>query len=131
MTDKSYRCRVCERSLTEDGQRLSEHPLAQSQWKTIELSTMVVDIVCRECENSPAALVSPEDHYFSAEEITACRKEVGREIGMRRSVYPKWVTSGRMKQAEADEHLDAMTRAYAILKWAEATGAKIAKPAQP
>lgn len=128
MTDKSYRCRVCERSLTEEGQRLSEHPLAQSQWKGIELNTMVVDIVCRECENSLAASVPPEGQYFTADEIVIARREVGREIGLRRNVYPKWVASGRMKQGEADAHLDAMTKAYAILKWAEATGAKIPLP---
>jgi hypothetical protein len=33
---------------------------------------------------------------------------IKREIAMRRGVYPKWVASGRMKQAKADHELAAM-----------------------
>ena len=36
------------------------------------------------------------------------RAAVVREIGMRKRVYPNWVASGRMKQAEADRQLAAM-----------------------
>jgi hypothetical protein len=43
-------------------------------------------------------------------------KEVGREIGMRKNVYPKWVASGRLSQAQADKQLAAMEAAYASLK---------------
>ena len=31
-----------------------------------------------------------------------------RELAMRRSVYPKWVDSGRMKQTEADHEISVM-----------------------
>lgn len=41
---------------------------------------------------------------------------VGREIGMRRATYPKWVKSGRMAQHEADRELAAMEAVYATLK---------------
>lgn len=34
--------------------------------------------------------------------------EVRREIRMRRSVYPKWVRSGRMEQVEADRQIELM-----------------------
>lgn len=34
-----------------------------------------------------------------------------REIAMRQNVYPKWVTSGRMKQDAADREIAAMTAA--------------------
>jgi hypothetical protein len=33
---------------------------------------------------------------------------VGRELGLPRNVYPKWVASGRLKQADADREIAAM-----------------------
>ena len=33
---------------------------------------------------------------------------VEREIAMRKAVYPKWVESGRMKQAKADHEIAVM-----------------------
>lgn len=42
--------------------------------------------------------------------------EVGREIGLRRYVYPGFVARGKMTQAAADEHLARMEAAYATLK---------------
>lgn len=41
---------------------------------------------------------------------------VGREIGLRRNVYPKWVASGRMKQQDADREIAAMEAVLATLK---------------
>lgn len=35
-------------------------------------------------------------------------KCVEREIVLRRRVYPRWVESGRMKQAKADQEIAAM-----------------------
>lgn len=43
--------------------------------------------------------------------------EVGREIGLRRSVYPTFIARGKMTQEEADEHLARMEAAYATLIW--------------
>ncbi len=40
---------------------------------------------------------------------------VKREIAMRKKVYPKWVQSGRMKQAEAHREIDRMTAALHTL----------------
>jgi hypothetical protein len=37
--------------------------------------------------------------------LVAQIQEVEREIALRRRVYPRQVFNGRMKQAEADEHL--------------------------
>lgn len=52
-------------------------------------------------------------------------KCVGREIGMRRGVYPKWVEAGRKTQAEADAEIAAMEAAYATLKWVERHRARL------
>lgn len=49
--------------------------------------------------------------------IDAQIAEVGREIGLRRNVYPGFVSRGKMRQAEADMHIDVMEAAYATLKW--------------
>jgi hypothetical protein len=43
-------------------------------------------------------------------------KCVGREIGMRRNVYPKFVGSGKMSQEKADYEIAAMTAVYETLK---------------
>lgn len=43
--------------------------------------------------------------------------EVGREIGLRKNVYPGMVARGKMEQSEADEHLARMVAAYATLQW--------------
>lgn len=43
-------------------------------------------------------------------------KEVGREIGMRRGVYPKWVAANRLSQEEVDQRIAAMEAVYATLK---------------
>lgn len=52
-------------------------------------------------------------------------KSVGREIGMRRNVYPKWVAQGRMTQADADAEIAAMEAAYATLKWVDKHRARL------
>lgn len=43
-------------------------------------------------------------------------RDVGRELGMRRSCYPRWVATGKMAQAEADLQLACMEDVYALLK---------------
>lgn len=48
------------------------------------------------------------------------RAEVGREIGLRRGVYPKFVQDGKLSQALADRQIACMEDAYATLKWLEA-----------
>lgn len=45
--------------------------------------------------------------------------EVGREIGLRRNVYPQFVARGKFTQSEADEHIRRMEAALATLKWLE------------
>lgn len=45
---------------------------------------------------------------------------VGRELGMRKRAYPKWVAEGRMTQIEADHQLACMDQLYAMLKAREA-----------
>lgn len=47
-------------------------------------------------------------------------KAVKREIAMRRSVYPRWVESGKMKQAKADEETRAMEAVLETLQGLEA-----------
>jgi hypothetical protein len=43
-------------------------------------------------------------------------RAVGREIGMRRGAYAKWVKSGRMTQDESDRELAAMEAVYQTLQ---------------
>lgn len=45
---------------------------------------------------------------------------VAREVRMREGAYPKWVTSGRMKQHEADRELARMRAVLAMLQELEA-----------
>lgn len=44
-------------------------------------------------------------------------KEIEREIALRKAVYPKFVASGRMKQADADEHLRRIDAVRGTLVW--------------
>lgn len=43
-------------------------------------------------------------------------REVGRELGMRRGTYPKWVKAHRMTQEEADQRITTMAAVYETLK---------------
>jgi hypothetical protein len=43
-------------------------------------------------------------------------KDVGREIGMRRAFYPRWVASGKLTQAQADHQIACLDDIYAHLK---------------
>ena len=43
-------------------------------------------------------------------------KSVGREIGLRRAVYPKFLKSGRITQEKADHEIAAMEAVYETLK---------------
>lgn len=49
-------------------------------------------------------------------------KSAGRELGMRRNVFPKWVKSGRMTQAQCDHEIGAMASIYERLKKIKAEG---------
>jgi hypothetical protein len=42
--------------------------------------------------------------------------EVGREVGLRRRVYPRLVGKGLLAEAEADHHLARMSAALASLR---------------
>ena len=59
--------------------------------------------------------------------------EVGRELGLRRNVYPGMVARGRMTQGEADMHLARLDAAYSTLKWLQANRAWVvaATPGDP
>lgn len=43
-------------------------------------------------------------------------KCVTREIGMRKRVYPRWVSTGRMKKEEMEREIAAMEAVLATLK---------------
>lgn len=43
--------------------------------------------------------------------------EVGREIGLRKNVYPGFVARGKLEQSEADDHIAKMESVYATLKF--------------
>jgi hypothetical protein len=50
---------------------------------------------------------------FTTEELIRC---AGRELGLRRSTYPKWVRVGRLTQEAADREIALMDAIYARLK---------------
>jgi len=50
---------------------------------------------------------------FTMKELVAC---VGREVGLRRGVYPKWVATGRLSQDKANKEIAMMQEVYDRLK---------------
>jgi len=51
-----------------------------------------------------------------AERLTAARKDVGRELGVRKSVYSRWVAQKRLDRETAISQYFAMSDAYGFLK---------------
>lgn len=49
--------------------------------------------------------------YTIAAQITCIR----RELAMRKNVYPKWVSSGRMKAEQADHEINCMQTVHDTL----------------
>lgn len=43
--------------------------------------------------------------------------EINRELALRERVYPSQVTSGRMRQSEAEYHIEVLKRVRATLNW--------------
>lgn len=64
-------------------------------------------------DTRPCDSEAPEPATVPLDRQIAC---VGRELGMRRGVYPKWVTAGRMTPAKAAEEIAAMAAVYDTLK---------------
>jgi len=50
------------------------------------------------------------------EQVTKWKNCVGRELGVRKNVYPKWVNNGRMTQKKADEEINTMREIYEYFK---------------
>ena len=50
---------------------------------------------------------------YSLGDLIAC---VGREVGLRKNVYPKWVASGRMDADKSADELAKMQAVYDLLK---------------
>lgn len=48
-------------------------------------------------------------------DLTEQIKEVEREIAMRKSAYPRWVSAGKMTQAAADRQIRNMEAVLATL----------------
>lgn len=42
--------------------------------------------------------------------------ELRRELGMRRSLYPRWVAQGKLTQATADHRIEAIERTIEIIE---------------
>jgi hypothetical protein len=55
--------------------------------------------------------------------------EVGREIGLRRNVYPKWIESGKLSQALADRQIACLEATLNTLKWLQKHEAAIRRAA--
>lgn len=64
-------------------------------------------------ERTPIAQAPPEEYRAR---LTAARKEVGRELGLRKAVYKTWVRNGRLSREDAVAQYFAMDDVYAILK---------------
>lgn len=43
--------------------------------------------------------------------------EVRRELALRKAVYPGWVARGKMKQKDANNHVDIMQDVHDTLTW--------------
>lgn len=43
-------------------------------------------------------------------------RDVGRELGMRKACYSRWVASGKLTQDKADHQIACMDAVYALLK---------------
>lgn len=50
--------------------------------------------------------------------------EIGREIGIRKNVYPKWIQSGRLPREIADKQMNNLASAHEILKFIYANSAQ-------
>lgn len=50
------------------------------------------------------------------EKLKKAIQEVGREIGLRRNFYPKWIQSGRLTVEKSNEQINNMVYAYEVLK---------------
>lgn len=50
------------------------------------------------------------------EQIKRFKNCIGRELGLRKRVYPKWVYVGRMKQETADTEIATMSEIYEYFK---------------
>ena len=61
----------------------------------------------------PAAAPVDPNAPVSLQDQLRC---VGRELGMRRTVYPRWVRDGKKDQADADREIRAMAAVYETLK---------------
>jgi hypothetical protein len=57
-----------------------------------------------------------EPHPPGLDELHTVRKVAGREVGMRRSVYPKWVRAQRMTAAAATDGLYGMGMAVGLAR---------------
>jgi hypothetical protein len=58
---------------------------------------------------------APLDADLVARVETACA-EVGREVAMRRKLYPGWVQNGRLSQADSERQIGALEDAAALLR---------------
>ncbi len=54
--------------------------------------------------------------------------EVRREVGLRRRVYPRWVSQGKMTQVEADRRIEAMEAVQKTLENLRDSVARMQKP---
>jgi hypothetical protein len=52
-------------------------------------------------------------------------EEVEREIRLRNDVYPRWVSSGKMRQSVADYHMKRMQAVLETLLWLQTNEAVI------
>jgi hypothetical protein len=66
--------------------------------------------------NQPQSLFPNSEGVVSLEAQISCVK---REIALRVNVYPKWVESGKMKQAQADKELEGMRGVLLTLEAAQ------------
>lgn len=57
-----------------------------------------------------------EPHPPGLDELHTIRKVAGKEVGMRRSVYPKWVRAQRLTAAAAQDGLYGMGMAVGLAR---------------
>jgi hypothetical protein len=58
----------------------------------------------------------PEPYPPGIDELQAIRRVTGREVGMRKSVYPRWVKGGRMTPTTAEYEQRGMGMALGLAR---------------
>lgn len=104
--------------------RLREHVPGCCCWQCVTALEMWVVEMTREQREAYEAMMMRRvemAEFTLQQQISA----VKREIGMRENVYPRQVSTGKMKQSDAELHIAEMKAVLKTLEWMEKNRAVI------